>query len=517
MASNPVVSLYGPKTEAEIAALMGQFYADPYGFVLAAYPWGQPLTFDGLPNPLAKKDGPEEWQRDLLINVGKHVEDNLIRDELELEQVAWSSAVASGHGVGKSAIVAWLVQWFMSTRIDVRGVVTASTQFQLEDKTWPELQKWHNLLINKHWFVWRATTYSFAAYVDEEKQKTYRFTAATVSEQKTEAFAGLHNEGKAVVVVFDEASGIPSKIWEVASGVMTDGEGFFLAFGNPTNPVGEFADCFGKNANFYPYRRHIDSRSVRHTNKGELQKIIDKYGAESDQAKVRVYGLFPEHAMNGFMEADAVRAAMNREEVVRDSSAALIMSVDVGHDGDDSSVIGFRQGWDARSFPREKIAKMKTTRLVERICVLANQYLPDIIVVECIGPGVGVCDQLEDLGWKVYRAYPGTPVEVDYVNLRAKWWSKMRDWIYEPISAICNSTDLFDQLTKIQYALRRSDGKTLMESKKEMKDRGVPSPDDADQLMLTFAVDVPRRDRNLNKNANRRTRMSKTEADPLPA
>lgn len=514
--------------EEQIAELMSRCYADPLGFVMAAYPWGSwrdasgnlhPLPGmeflpDGSPNPLAKKDGPEDWQREYLIDLGLHIEDNIVAEELGLELKVWRSATASGHGVGKSALVAWLIQFFMSTRVDVRGVVTASTQFQLEDKTWPELLKWHNLLINKHWFIWRATTYSFAAYTDEEKQKNYRFSAATVSAEKTEAFAGLHNEGKAVVVVFDEASGIHEKIWEVADGALTDGEGFFIAKGNPTLPDGEFANCFDKHAAFWR-TRHVDSREVRHTNKTELQKIIERYGIDSDRVKVRIRGMFPSTSYNGFIDGSAVDAAMKREEVIHDSGAPLIMAVDVGHEGDDESVIGFRQGWDARSIQRTIVKHKKTTELVKVIAKLAEIHRPDVIVVECIGPGVGVCDQLEDLGFKVYRAYPGTPVEQDYVNLRAQWWSEMRDWIYEPLSAIPEDGELYDQLTKITYSLRRSDGKTLMESKKDMKGRGLPSPDRADMLMLTFAVKIARRDRNLHVNANRKRRLAVMEDNPL--
>lgn len=508
--NGPLISL---QVERNIAELIASFYDDPYGFVLAAYPWGQPTLPDGSVNPLRDKDGPEAWQRDYLIELGQHIRDNGDLVSMGLEMKVWRSATASGHGVGKSALVAWLIQFFMSTRRDTRGVVTASTQFQLEDKTWPELLKWHELLLNKHWFVWAATTYSFAAYKEPEKQKSYRFTAATVSEQKTEAFAGLHNEGKSVIVIFDEASGIPEKIWEVAEGALTDGEAFFIAKGNPTQPEGEFANCFGKHSSLYRVR-NVDSRDVRHTNKSALQTMIEKYGIDSDQVKVRIRGLFPEQSYNGFVDPQAVHDAMHREEVVTDPLAPLIMAVDVAHQGGDETVIGFRQGWDARSIPINAFTGLKTKQLVDRIAKIADIHLPDIIIVECVGIGIAICDLLEDRRYKVYRAYPGAPYEVDYVNNRAKWWADMRDWIYEPLSAMQEDDKLYDQLVKIQYQLRTSDGKTLMESKRDMRDRGLPSPDRADMLMLTFAVKVARRDRNRHANAARK-RQSKTEDNPL--
>ncbi|NCN95607.1 MAG: terminase, partial [Bdellovibrionales bacterium] len=203
------------QTEQQLAEFVATFYDDPYGFVMAIFPWGEPTLPDGSANSLADKDGPEDWQREILEALGEHIRINMIHRDLGLDMIVWRSAIASGHGVGKSALVAWIIYFLMSTRVDTRMAVTASTQFQLEDKTWPELGKWHALALNKHWFRWTATTFSFAAYNDD-KQKNYRATAATVSETNTEAFAGLHNEGKSVAVVFDEASGVLPKIWEVA-------------------------------------------------------------------------------------------------------------------------------------------------------------------------------------------------------------------------------------------------------------------------------------------------------------
>jgi len=265
------VSSLSPEKEAELASFIGTFWADPYGFVMAAFPWGSYIDFtgskvaikgmeklpDGNDNPLKDKVGPEPWQKEFLVKLGEHIRTNKNLVDLEMQEEVWKSAIASGHGVGKSALVSWLIYFMMSTRVDTRGVVTASTQFQLEDKTWPELAKWHNLAINKHWFEWSATGLVFGQY-EEAKRKNYKTTAATVSEHKTEAFAGLHNEGKTVFVIFDEASGVVGKVWEVAEGALLgSGEKFFFAFGNPTQPTGEFADCFDKHASLYLSLIHI--------------------------------------------------------------------------------------------------------------------------------------------------------------------------------------------------------------------------------------------------------------------
>lgn len=500
------------KKERELAEFIAQFYADPYGFIMAVFPWGEPLLPDGSFNPLHDKEGPEDWQREELERLGEHIRLNMTRKDLGLDLVVYRLAIASGHGIGKSAFVAWIIWFLMSTRVDTRMAVTASTQFQLEDKTWPELSKWRDLALNKHWFLWTATALSFAAY-PEEKRKNYRATAATVSETNTEAFAGLHNEGKTVAVIFDEASGVYPKIWEVADGALTDGEAFFFGFGNPTKPDGEFADCFDKHAHLY-HHRHIDSREVSFTNKNALQDIINKYGEDSDEAKVRVKGMFPSQSFNGFIQADAVDEAMQRE-ADGDLGAALIMAVDVARFGNDKSVIKCRQGRDGRSIPALKFGKLSTVQLAEIVAGEINAKRPDAVVIESTGPGSGVIDILRDKGYKIHEVHPGSAAvnHQHYVNKRAEYWSAMRDWIYES-GIMENDPDLRSQLVSIMYSLDRHEQRTKLEAKEDMKKRGLPSPDEADTLALTFAVKVARRDRN-NLRSAQRGRMAKTQEDPL--
>ena len=426
MASNTGLS---NEKEGELAEFIAQFYDDPYGFVMAVFPWGEPELADGSLNPLANKTGPEPWQRELLEDMGRHIKNNIILRELGLDMEVFRSAVASGHGIGKSAMVSWLIYFLMSTRVDTRGAVTASTQFQLEDKTWPELSKWHNLAINKHWFLWTATTFSFAAY-PEDKRKNYRATAASVSETNTEAFAGLHNEGGTVFVLFDEASGVFKKIWEVADGALTDGEAFMFAFGNPTKPDGEFADCFDKHAHMYR-TRHVDSREVSFTNKNALADILRKYGEDSDEAKVRVKGQFPSQSFNGFFAADMIQASVDREEY-GDPGAALIMAVDVARFGNDKSVIGMRQGRNAR-FPILEFGKISTVQLAQIVAGEINAKRPDAVVIEGTGIGAGVIDQLRALGYKIVEIHPGAAATRHdlYVTRRAEYFSDFRDWVYD--------------------------------------------------------------------------------------
>lgn len=485
-------------TDAQIAALVASMIDDPYGLVMALFPWGQPYYYDDegnqLRNPLADKKGPEDWQREELIALGEHMRENRIRKELGLELKVYRVAIASGHGVGKSAFVAWLILILMSTRVDTRGVVTASTQFQLEDKTWPELAKWLSLALNRKWFRWSASALTFAAY-PEERQKNYRVSAATVSEEKTEAFQGLHNEGKTVFVLFDEASGVHDKIWEVAQGALTDGEAFFFALGNPTKPTGEFADCFDKNGDMYRHR-HVDSRDVSFSNKSALADTIKLYGEDSDEVRVRVKGQFPAQSYNGFFDMEAVSMAMEKpdEDIHVKPEDPLIMAVDVANTGPDETVIGFRRGWDARSIPMVCVKGLKTPQIVALVCKLADQYQPDGILIENVGPGVGVADYVEKRNYKVIRVWPGAPsADEALVNVRAENHWKFREWVYEG-GALPNDKELKEQMRTIQYIISKTTGKTMMEPKDDLKKRGLPSPDRLDMYTLTFGARVARRD-----------------------
>jgi hypothetical protein len=483
--SDQVVSV---DTQRRLAESIAQFRYDPLGFVMFAFPWGQPGT------SLARKSGPEPWQRDLLIALGNHMIENAHRRELEIDMEVWRSAVASGHGVGKSALVAWLIIFMMSTRVNCRGVVTANTAQQLETKTWPELSKWHYLSITRSWFTWTASSYYFAEY-DEDRRKNYMVSALTVSQENTEAFAGLHNEDSAVFIIKDEASGIPEKIYEVADGAMTDGEAFSFDFGNPTRPEGPFFDAFTKHADIYSHLAHVDSREVSHTNKAAINDIIRKYGIDSDVVKYRVLGRFPTKSYDGFISGEQVTAAQERDHY-GDPGAALILGIDVARYGNDDTVFCFRRGRDARSIPMHSFNGLSTTQVADRAIELIQRYKPDATIIEGAGPGVGVIDQLKARGFRIIEVYPGAGAEKFqiYQNKRAEWWQRMKTWIDE-VGCLPPDIELAEQLTTIHYKLNEKSNKQQMEGKREMESRGLKSPDKADALALTFATPVARADR----------------------
>ena len=390
-----------------------------------------------------------------------------------------------------SALVSWIILFLMSTRVDCRGVVTANTESQLQSKTWPELSKWHGMFIAKHWFKWTSTQFYYALY-PEDRRKNYCVDAIPWSEDRTEGFAGLHNESSAIFMIFDEASAIPKLLYEVAEGAMTDVEPFWFCFGNPTRSDGRFFDCFNKFRKWWKTWT-VDSRQVKITNKLSIAKLVEQYGEDSDQVRVRVRGQFPKGSLNGYITYDEVEAAQTRE-LPPINNDGLIMAVDVARFGDDQSIIRFRRGVDARSIPPLRFQGLDTQQLAAKVVDANNKFEPDLIVVEGSGVGGGVVDACRLLGLKIVEINPGRVAndKKDYFNVRAEMHGLCKEWLRKHGCIDPDDQALAGDLTKVEYRYNDKN-QLILESKKDMKDRGLASPDDGDAHCLTFTVKVPKR------------------------
>jgi len=263
--------------EIQLADDLSQFYADPLGFVRYAYPWGEKGS------SLVNYDGPDQWQVELLNQIGAAVRERGFDGELPVKPIR--EAIASGHGIGKSTLVAWLVNWIMSTRPMSQGTVTANTFVQLQTKTWASIQRWSKLCITSHWWKIGADKISH-----KEHPESWFCSAQTCREENSEAFAGQHAASSTSYYIFDEASNVPDKIFEVAEGGLTDGEPMIFAFGNPTRKDGKFYRvCFGIERKLWE-NCSIDSRQARFTNKELIAEWVTNYGEDSDFVRVRVRG-----------------------------------------------------------------------------------------------------------------------------------------------------------------------------------------------------------------------------------
>jgi hypothetical protein len=451
----------------------------PLKYVLYAFPWRE--------GELVGEDGPDTWQEDILTAIG---------NGLITPQEAIQIAVASGHGIGKSALVAWIILWAMSTCEDCKGVVTANTETQLKTKTWAELSKWHRLAINRHWFTMTATS---LFSVDPNHTRTWRIDQVPWSEKNTEAFAGLHNKGKRVLLLFDEGSAIPDVIYEVSEGALTDEdtEIIWCVFGNPTRNSGRFKECFGKFRHRW-VTRQIDSRDSRHTNKEKIQEWIDDYGVDSDFVKVRVRGIFPSLSMRQFISVEDVDKAFGREVRIQEYSfAPKIITCDPAWEGDDELVIGMRQGIKfeiLRVIPKND----NDIQVASIIADIEDQIQADAVFIDA-GYGTGIYSAgklLKRVNWRLVW-FAEKPLRPGCLNKRAEMWKAVRDWLKDG-GSIPKDTVLYNDLIGPEM-IPRGDGVLQLEAKKDMKKRGLPSPGRADALALSFAYPVHPKGRELTR------------------
>ena len=478
---------------------IGKFAFDPRGWVDFVFPWGDPNT------ELAEESGPRVWQAECLDRIGEK-----LREGGDLGAVI-REAVASGHGIGKSALVSWLVLWALDTWPDTKGVVTANTEAQLRTKTWPEVAKWHRLRLTKDWFEFTATSV-YSKQLDHEK--TWRIDAIPWSDVNTEAFAGLHNKKRRILVVFDEASAISDLIWEVTEGALTDDETqiIWVAFGNPTRNTGRFRECFRRFRKRW-HVKQIDSRTVEGTNRKQIEEWENDYGEDSDFFKVRVRGEFPAQSIKQFISETAVRAAQKRHLRKRQYDfAPIILACDPAWEGDDKLVIGFRQGLYSETLC--KLEKNDNDVMVaNRLARYEDDLGADAVFVDG-GYGTGIISAGKTMGrnWTIVW-FGEKPYDEGYLNKRAEMWGQMKKWLDEG-GVIDDSDDLFYDLIGPE-TVPRLDGKIQLESKETMKKRGLPSPDCGDQLALTFAHPVTSRKQQMKSRGQNVDQVQGGDIDPL--
>lgn len=471
--------------DAALLSDLGALSRDPVAFVQWAFPWGS-QGLEGI-------DGPCDWQ----LRVLEHIRDRLAEGYSTHTAItgAIKIARASGHGIGKSTLVAWITWWAISTFEDTRGTITANTEKQLTTKTRAEIAKWHRLFIARHLFKMTATAV-FSA--DPSREMTWRIDLVAWSATNPESFAGLHNRGRRILLIFDEASTIDDIIWETAEGALTDPETEILwcVFGNPTQNTGRFRECFSKFAARWNHAQ-IDARDVPfNVNRRQHEEWIADWGEDSDFVRVRVRGVFPRAGSMEFISYEDVQAACAREAAchLRDP---LILGVDVARFGDDESVIYFRKGRDGRTFEPIRLRGVDTMSLAGRVADEFISRRADACFVDGGGVGGGVVDRLRQLHIPVSDIQFGGKADglgfltgddgVRYANKRAEIWGGMREWL--KTGSIPDLPELREQLVGPQYGFNNQN-QIQLERKEDMKKRGLDSPDLADALALTFAFPV---------------------------
>jgi hypothetical protein len=450
------------------------------------FPWGEKGT------PLEHFSGPRKWQREVLNDLKNHIASN--KGKVDFDR--FRLAVSSGRGIGKSALVSWLVVWMLTTRIGSTTIISANSEAQLRSVTWAEITKWLSMGLNSHWFEISATRIMAAKWLadlvetDLRKGTRYWYAEGRLwSEENPDAYAGAHNVD-GMMLIFDESSGVPDSIWQVAAGFFTENtpNRFWMAFSNPRRNTGYFYEAFNAKRDFWR-NKTVDARTVEGTDKAVYEQIILEYGPDSVQAHVEVYGEFPSAGDDQFIPIHLVDDAMERPRY-KDASAPVVLGVDPARFGADATVIAVRQGRDIVAIKRYR--GDDTMEVVGRVIEAMEEFQPTMVVIDEGGLGAGVVDRLKEQRYKVKGVNFGSKSSkpVMYGNKRAEMWGAMREWLKTasiPPDRVLK-TDLISPLMKPD-----SKGTIFLEGKKEMKARGLASPDAADAIAVTFAFPVASR------------------------
>ncbi len=479
--------------EQELVERLYSYRHDPLGCVLYSFPWGEPGS------ELADDPSPRAFQKKFLLELGEHLQNPETRFK------PFRKAVSSGHGIGKSALLGMIVHWGKSTCLDCKVLITAGTGDQLKTKTQPEISKWFRSCINKDWFDVHVTSIKVT---DAEHETTWRTDFATWSEENAQAFAGAHNKGKRLIIIFDEASTVSDAIYKTVEGALTDKdtEIIWLLFSQCHRPDGAFYGAVFGDQKHRWRPEVIDSREVEGTNVEEINESIQIYGENSDHVRVRYLGLFPLAGGGKFIDLDLVHQAQYALGVAL-STDPIVAGVDFAWGGSDDNVIRFRRGLDARSIPPIKV-KGQFTRdpavMVGKISdVLSKTYDGEkvaMVFFDSAGIASSVYSGVRSLGFEdriMLVNFGADSPKPHCAYWRDFMWDEMKKWMMTG-GGIDKDHDLAADLQKpilVHDRLQR----VKLESKEDMKKRLAKmgfesaSPDDGDALALTFAAPVAKR------------------------
>lgn len=411
---------------------------------------------------------PDEWQAQVLTDIAA--------GERRI-------SVRSGHGVGKSTTAAWAVIWFATTRFPFKVAITAPTSSQLFDALWPEIGSWMKKLPEPVRELFEVTG-------DRIRLKASPadgfVTAKTSRAEQPEAMQGVHSAH--VLLIADEASGIPEPVFEAAQGSMSGTGCTTLLLGNPVRSSGLFYRTHNSLTGWKRY--HVSCLTSNRVSDEFVQEIVDSYGADSNAYRIRVLGEFPLADDNTVIPMELIEAAMMRD-ITTSPNEPVVWGLDVARFGSNSSVLTKRRGSVVaeKSMSWSGLDTMQLCgRIKEEYDAATGPDKPIEIFVDSVGVGGGVADRLKELDLPVRGINVGesSPMKEKFINLRAELWWSMREWFMAKSCSIPRDERMTQDLASVRYDFT-SNGKTRIESKEQMMKRRVPSPDWGDSLMLTFA------------------------------
>ena len=395
-------------------------------------------------------------------------------------------SIRSGHGTGKSTAASWAMLWYFLMHYPNKVVVTAPTSSQLFDALFAEMKRWINELPD----AFKEVLNVKSDRVEHTAAPSEMFISARTSRAETpEALAGVHSEH--VMLIVDEASGVPEQVFEAAAGSMSGHNATTIMLSNPTRSSGTFFESQNRLADSWWTRRWscIDSPLVSDE---FIEEMKLRYGEESNAFRIRVLGEFPQADDDTIIPFHLVETATHRD-IEGDSDLPSVWGLDVSRFGNDKTALCKRQGsvvTEIRSWAGLDLVQT-VGRVVAEYEALLPSKQPREILVDSIGLGSGVVDRLRELGLPVrgINVAEAPSMGGTYLNLRSELWFKTKAWFEDRACKLPKDDQLVAELTGIRYSFTSS-GKMKAESKDEMRKRGLASPDLADALCLTMASDA---------------------------
>ena len=409
---------------------------------------------------------PEEWQKKALYAV---------RDNDRV-------AIRSGHGIGKTAFLSWLILWWVLTRSPSRIACTANTSSQLSDILWAEVAKWHRRMPDGLKELIEVTS----AKVELTGQDSFA-VARTARRETPEALQGFHSPNMLFLV--DEASGVDNIIFEVGEGAMSTEGAKTVMTGNPTRTSGYFYEAFNKMKDSF-FTMKVSSQDSTQVGPKFIEDMKAKYGEDSNIYRVRVLGEWPEADDDVVIPLHLLQSAAERDQVPAETTP-VVWGLDVARFGTDKSALCKRKG----NVVTEPIKSWRNKDLMEMCGIILNEYetttwadRPVEILIDSIGLGAGVVDRLTELDLPVrgINVAESASMGERYGRLRDELWFLGKEWFEARDCTIPDQEELIDDLSKPRFSFL-SNGKLKVEGKDEMKRRGLNSPDLADAFCLTFA------------------------------
>jgi len=400
--------------------------------------------------------------------------------------------IRSGHGVGKGWLLAGLALHHLLCRFPQKTVCTAPTSSQLFDALWNDIRAFANRLPPLVKGLLEIKSERIELRV--APQQSF-ISARTSRAEQPEAMQGIRSDGW-TLILGDEASGIPESVFEAGAGSMSGERATTILTGNPLYNSGFFYRTHTTLAALWK-THHVSCLDVPHISPDFIEDMAQRYGRDSARFGYRVLGEFPRSDENTVIPVELVDAAIHRD-VTTLATLPVVWGVDCARGGEDSSALAKRR----HNRLLEKVKVFNYGDLMQVVAEVVGEYLttpledrPAEICVDAIGLGAGVADRLRQIfsadhpncQIRSVNVSEAPAVNNHYLNLRADLWYTGRDWFYAKDVCIPDDRTLRDELVAVRRGKPTNTGKMTVESKDQMKDRGLASPNAADAFLLTFA------------------------------